>query len=117
MTHIDYLTYISKKKQKWFVNRKIIQALHLTADEFPVFSDKQQELDIPTFKIDENDEHQTSHVEKENQKDSTGKRHPMTQITGVRKLKHANSFTGSVPKYGVETPHKEELGLVSMRIM
>ena len=43
-----------------------------------------------------------------------GKRHPMTQITGVRKLKHANSFTGVVPKYGVETPHKEELGMVSV---
>jgi len=36
----------------------------------------------------------------------------MTQITGVRKLKHTNSFTGQVPKYGVETPHKEELGKV-----
>lgn len=38
----------------------------------------------------------------------------MTQITGVRKLKHTNSFTGQVPKYGVETPHKEELGKVKI---
>ena len=75
-------------------------------------TDKQQELDIPTFKIDENDENEGSHVEKENQKDQ--KKHPMTQITGVRKLKHANSFKGIVPKYGVETPHKDELGIVSI---
>ncbi|XP_045160361.2 cAMP-specific 3',5'-cyclic phosphodiesterase 4C-like isoform X5 [Mercenaria mercenaria] len=70
------------------------------------YLDKQQELDVPSFKIEENE---SSHKEKENQKDS-GKRRPMTQITGVRKLKHTNSFTGQVPKYGVETPHKEELG-------
>lgn len=75
------------------------------------FTYKQQELDIPTFKIEENEENQLSYNEKENQKE-TGKRHPMTQITGVRKLKHANSFTGVVPKYGVETPHKEELGIL-----
>ena len=43
----------------------------------------------------------------------TGKARPMTQITGVRKLKHTNSFTGQVPKFGVETPHKEELGKVN----
>lgn len=73
-----------------------------------VFTDKQQELDIPSFKIDDNE---TTHKEKENQKHA-GKSRPMTQITGVRKLKHTNSFTGQVPKYGVETPHKEELGKV-----
>ncbi|XP_052255077.1 cAMP-specific 3',5'-cyclic phosphodiesterase 4C-like isoform X1 [Dreissena polymorpha] len=70
------------------------------------YLDKQQELDIPSFKIEENE---PNIKEKEKQKD-TGKRRPMTQITGVRKLKHTNSFTGQVPKYGVETPHKEELG-------
>ena len=106
--------YITKRR---CVRNRVIQAPFLNVEEFPVFSDKQQELDVPTFKIDENEENQGGHVgEKENQKESMGKRHPvtpMTQITGVRKLKHANSFTGVVPKYGVETPHKEELGLVS----
>lgn len=79
---------------------------------FCVFSDKQQELDIPSLKIDENE---GNLKEKENQKEP-GKRRPMTQITGVRKLKHTNSFTGQVPKYGVETPHKEELGKVRILI-
>ncbi|XP_060564123.1 cAMP-specific 3',5'-cyclic phosphodiesterase-like, partial [Ruditapes philippinarum] len=51
------------------------------------YLDKQQELDIPSFKIEENE---GNHKEKENQKE-TGKRRPMTQITGVRKLKHTNS--------------------------
>ncbi|KAL3867914.1 hypothetical protein ACJMK2_040758 [Sinanodonta woodiana] len=68
------------------------------------YLDKQQELDIPTLKVDENND--TS--QKENQNDA--KKRPMTQIIGVRKLKHTNSFTGIVPKYGVETPYKEELG-------
>ncbi|KAL3867916.1 hypothetical protein ACJMK2_040758 [Sinanodonta woodiana] len=68
------------------------------------YSYKQQELDIPTLKVDENND--TS--QKENQNDA--KKRPMTQIIGVRKLKHTNSFTGIVPKYGVETPYKEELG-------
>jgi cAMP-specific phosphodiesterase 4 len=81
---------------------------------FPfLLSDKQQELDIPSFKIEENE---GNHKEKENQKE-TGKRRPMTQITGVRKLKHTNSFTGQVPKYGVETPHKEELGKVLIEMI
>jgi hypothetical protein len=40
---------------------------------------------------------------------------PMTLISGLRKLKHANSFSaGIVPKYGVETPHEQELGVVSI---
>lgn len=78
-----------------------------------MIADKQQELDIPSFKIDENE---GSHKEKENQKNA-GKTRPMTQITGVRKLKHTNSFTGQVPKYGVETPHKEELGKVTELLM
>jgi len=74
-----------------------------------IFADKQQELDVPSFKIEDNEQ---QHKEKENVK-HTGKARPMTQITGVRKLKHTNSFTGQVPKFGVETPHKEELGKVN----
>jgi hypothetical protein len=39
----------------------------------------------------------------------------MSQISGVKKpLCHTNSFTGEkVPKYGVETPHEDDLGKVS----
>lgn len=37
---------------------------------------------------------------------------PMTQIIGVRKIKHANSFTGMVPKFGVEPTNDELLSQV-----
>lgn len=36
----------------------------------------------------------------------------MTQIIGVRKMKHANSFTGIVPKYGVEPTNADLLAQV-----
>ncbi|XP_046374224.1 cAMP-specific 3',5'-cyclic phosphodiesterase 4C-like isoform X4 [Haliotis rufescens] len=65
------------------------------------YLDKQQEVDIPTLKVDT-----VETVTKE----IPDKNRPMSQIQGVRKLKHANSFTGIVPKHGVDTPHKEELG-------
>jgi cAMP-specific phosphodiesterase 4 len=40
----------------------------------------------------------------------------MSQISGVKKpLCHTNSFTGEkVPKYGVETPHEDDLGKVRL---
>lgn len=63
-----------------------------------LFPDKQQDLDIPQVKSEQNDK-------------SVEKTSPMTKITGVRKLKHTNSYT-TVPKYGVETKHPEELGKV-----
>lgn len=68
------------------------------------YLDKQQELDVPTLKVED--------TERPGIKDTSSKEknRPMCQISGVRKLKHTNSFTGVVPKYGVETPHKEELG-------
>lgn len=67
-------------------------------------SDKQQEVDVPTLKVD---------TVETLTKEIPDKNRPMSQIQGVRKLKHANSFTGIVPKHGVDTPHKEELGRVS----
>lgn len=72
-----------------------------------ILTDKQQELDVPTLKVED--------TERPGIKDTSSKEknRPMCQISGVRKLKHTNSFTGVVPKYGVETPHKEELGKVS----
>lgn len=63
-----------------------------------LFPDKQQDLDIPQVNSEQNDK-------------SAEKTSPMTKITGVRKLKHTNSYT-TVPKYGVETRHPEELGKV-----
>ncbi|KAK3791758.1 hypothetical protein RRG08_028906 [Elysia crispata] len=64
--------------------------------------DKQQELDLPTVKVDH-----VEHPVKE--RTVEGKSRPMCQISGLRKLRHANSFTGIVPAHGVETTHKEEL--------
>ena len=45
------------------------------------------------------------------------KKTPMSQIVGVRKLKHTNSFTGVVPKYGVEATNEEELTKVKGYIL
>ena len=72
----------------------------------PLSPDKQQELDLPTVKVDH-----VEHPVKE--RNVEGKCRPMCQISGLRKLKHANSFTGIVPAHGVDTPHKEELTNVS----
>ncbi|XP_055885166.1 cAMP-specific 3',5'-cyclic phosphodiesterase 4C-like isoform X5 [Biomphalaria glabrata] len=65
------------------------------------YLDKQQELDLPTLKVD--------HVDTVVKAKNIDKTRPMCQISGLRKLKHANSFTGIVPTHGVETPYKEEL--------
>lgn len=70
-------------------------------------TDKQQELDLPTVKVE--------HAEPIRERSVPEKNRPMSEISGVRKLKHTNSFTGIVPKYGVETPHMEELGKVRHR--
>ena len=72
-------------------------------------ADKQQELDVPTLKVEDTERPGIKETP------SKEKNRPMCQISGVRKLKHTNSFTGVVPKYGVETPHKEELGKVSFQ--
>lgn len=78
------------------------------------YTDKQQELDIPSLRIEEtaNDGRGTA-VTKEAKKKDRG-RHgsgTMSQIQGVKRpLYHTNSFTGEkLPKFGVETPHEEEL--------
>ena len=70
---------------------------------FFYFTDKQQDLDIPHPQVS------SDQTEK-----STEKTSPMTKITGVRKLKHTNSYT-TVPKYGVETQQPEELGKVGVK--
>ncbi|XP_069125970.1 3',5'-cyclic-AMP phosphodiesterase 4C-like isoform X2 [Argopecten irradians] len=70
------------------------------------YLDKQQELDLPTFKVED---HKDQPIREEKEVTPDSERRPMTKITGVRKLKHANSFTGIVPKFGVETTHPEDL--------
>lgn len=69
------------------------------------YLDKQQELDLPTVKVDE------PHTKKKEDSStpSDSRKSPMTQITGVRKIKHANSFTGTVPKFGVEPTNADLL--------
>ena len=82
-----------------------ISILNLTSSHllyYFILPDKQQELDLPTVKVDH-----VEHPVKE--RTVEGKSRPMCQISGLRKLRHANSFTGIVPAHGVETPHKEEL--------
>lgn len=51
-------------------------------------------------------------------KERGGRVVPMSHISGVKRpLTHTNSFTGEkAPKYGVETPHEEDLGKVNQQI-
>ncbi|BFZ16436.1 hypothetical protein BsWGS_19474 [Bradybaena similaris] len=71
------------------------------SDSFDVYTYKQQELDLPTLKVE--------HTEQSAKDKASEKSRPMCQISGLRKLKHANSFQGIVPTHGVDTPHKEDL--------
>ena len=79
--------------------------------------DKQQEVDVPSPKVDDTptilegsaDLYPNNMVVEGKRKD---RRTPMSQISGVRRLTHTNSFTGVVPKYGVESANEEELGKV-----
>lgn len=68
-------------------------------------TDKQQELDLPTVKVDE--------PQNKKKEEEQNRKSPMTQITGVRKMKHANSFTGIIPKYGVEPTNADLLSQVN----
>ncbi|XP_030750548.1 cAMP-specific 3',5'-cyclic phosphodiesterase isoform X6 [Sitophilus oryzae] len=78
------------------------------------FLDKQQELDIPSLRVDENVEPPKGAQRKERPRGPT----TMSQISGVnRKLCHTNSFTGErLPTHGVETPFEDELGKCLMEI-
>ena len=92
-----------------------------------IVADKQQELDIPSLRIEEtaNDGRGTAVTGGANsaagKKNKDRGRHgsgTMSQIQGVKRpLYHTNSFTGEkLPKFGVETPHEEELERVSFFI-
>ncbi|KAF4518051.1 hypothetical protein B566_EDAN009001 [Ephemera danica] len=93
------------------------------------FLDKQQELDIPSLRIDESGAGGGSRDARDgggsgglgsnltgtapNKKKGGGRAGgTMSHIQGVKRpLCHTNSFTGEkLPKFGVDTPHEEELG-------
>ncbi|GAB6033422.1 hypothetical protein CHUAL_013307 [Chamberlinius hualienensis] len=77
------------------------------------FLDKQQELDIPSLRV-EDAEPRNVPMHTSQHKKGRERSHPKTmcQISGVRKpFLHTNSFTGEkLPRHGVETPFELELG-------
>ncbi|XP_076377471.1 phosphodiesterase dunce isoform X6 [Megalopta genalis] len=78
------------------------------------FLDKQQELDLPSLRIEDAVAAAGSTDARAVKKMERAQRGPaaMSHISGVKRpLTHTNSFTGErVPLYGVETPSEEELG-------
>ncbi|XP_061934773.1 cAMP-specific 3',5'-cyclic phosphodiesterase isoform X9 [Apis cerana] len=78
------------------------------------FLDKQQELDLPSLRIEDAVAAAGSTDARAAKKKDRAQRGPaaMSHISGVKRpLTHTNSFTGErVPLHGVETPHEEELG-------
>ncbi|KAK7793323.1 hypothetical protein R5R35_003059 [Gryllus longicercus] len=71
------------------------------------FLDKQQELDLPSLRVE--DAEPRAAKKKERRPHGPG---TMSQISGVKRpLCHTNSFTGEkLPKHGVETAFEDELG-------
>lgn len=82
-------------------------------------ADKQQELDLPTLRIEDSqcaDPRVAGAASKKKEKGGPpGRAVPMSHISGVKRpLTHTNSFTGEkLPKHGVETAFEDELGKVS----
>lgn len=86
---------------------------HLLNDFFlyKFIIDKQQEFDLPSLRIDENEIAQLAQKTRSRSPRFGGP--PMSQISGVSRplLSHTNSFTGErLPTFGVETPHENALG-------
>ncbi|GAB0089133.1 cAMP-specific 3',5'-cyclic phosphodiesterase, isoform I [Sergentomyia squamirostris] len=75
------------------------------------FLDKQQEFDLPSLRIDENEVANITSTSHTRSRSPRLGGPPMSQISGVRRpLSHTNSFTGErLPTYGVETPHEAQL--------
>lgn len=83
--------------------------LHLSI----LIADKQQEFDLPSLRIDENDISSALAAQKQRSRSPRFGGPPMSQISGVSRplLSHTNSFTGErLPTFGVETPHENVLG-------
>ncbi|XP_076683903.1 phosphodiesterase dunce isoform X5 [Andrena cerasifolii] len=78
------------------------------------FLDKQQELDLPSLRIEDAVAAAGSVDVRAAKKKDRAQRGPaaMSHISGVKRpLTHTNSFTGErVPHHGVETAHEEDLG-------
>lgn len=79
-------------------------------------SDKQQELDLPSLRIEEGNENAgtTGMPSTQHTRSRSPRGPPMSQISGVRRpLSHTNSFTGEhLPTYGIETPNEGALGVL-----
>lgn len=74
-----------------------------------LFSDKQQELDLPPL----HDEGPEAPKPTQRKDRNRGVQSTMSQISGINRkpLCHTNSFTGEkLPLHGIETPFEEELG-------
>ncbi|XP_078575803.1 3',5'-cyclic-AMP phosphodiesterase 4C-like isoform X14 [Branchiostoma floridae x Branchiostoma japonicum] len=63
------------------------------------FLDKQQEIDLPS---------PTEKDSPEENKPPGRTKGPLSHVSGLRKLRHANSFTGIVPRFGVEVSADKE---------
>ncbi|XP_067640434.1 3',5'-cyclic-AMP phosphodiesterase isoform X6 [Eurosta solidaginis] len=74
------------------------------------FLDKQQELDLPSMRGEDNTE--PLGMLQQHQRCRSPRGPPMSQISGVKRpLSHTNSFTGErLPTFGVETIHENALG-------
>lgn len=78
-----------------------------------LFADKQQEFDLPSLRIDENDISTALAAQKQRSRSPRFGGPPMSQISGVARplLSHTNSFTGDrLPTFGVESPNENALG-------
>lgn len=74
--------------------------------------DKQQEFDLPSLRIDENEATTSTSTSVVQKRSRSPRGPPMSQISGVSRplLSHTNSFTGEkLPTYGVETLHESAL--------
>lgn len=95
-----------------WIHRLIISWIVCSLIDNVIVLDKQQ--DLPEFKVEDVDKGGQEHVAVPGKK-SRDKKAPMSQISGVRRLKHTNSFSAAVPKYGIESPNEEELSSVRGR--
>lgn len=92
-------------------------SMYLPMNYFSVLTDKQQELDLPSLRIEDAVAAAGSVDVRAAKKKDRAQRGPaaMSHISGVKRpLTHTNSFTGErVPHHGVETAHEEDLGKVA----
>lgn len=85
-----------------------------------MFPDKQQELDLPSLRVDEGVGPELvagrGAATKKKAQGGGGRVVPMSHISGVKRpLTHTNSFTGEkAPKHGVDTPFEDDLGKVGL---